>query len=104
MRTHLFLLGAIALLALGGCATNQSGLVIATDDWDDTIRIGDELYHVTPDTMFFGPDGQRIQLWEVPKLSDPGIGVRHSQRAEVDFWASEHDGRRTLERLQVLKR
>jgi hypothetical protein len=104
MRTIAILSAAVALLALSGCATSQSGLVVKTDDWNDTLRIGDHLYHVTPDTELFGPDGRWIPLSEVPTLSDPGIGVRHSARATVDFVASERTGRRYLERLWVRPR
>lgn len=101
MRTFAILLGAVSLFALSGCAMYQTGLVVKADEWDDTLRIGEHVYHVTRDTEFFGPDGGRIELHEVPTLADPDIGVRHSPRAMVDFRASEHAGRRYLERLWV---
>jgi hypothetical protein len=104
MRTFAILSGAVALLALSGCATSQSGLVVKTDVWDETLRIGDHVYHVTPDTELFGPDGGWILLSQVPTLSDPGVGVRHALRATVDFQASERVGRRYLERLWVRPR
>ncbi|MGI9592157.1 MAG: hypothetical protein ACR2P8_12365 [Myxococcota bacterium] len=104
MRTFAILSGAVVLLALSGCAAKQSGLVVKTDDWDDTLRIGEHVYHATRDTEFFGPDGERIELRQVPSLADPNIGVRHSPRAMVDFRASERAGHRYLERLWVRPR
>ena len=101
MRLFVILSGAVVLLALTGCAASQSGIVVKTDEWGDTLRIGDHLYHLTPETELYGADGWPIQLYEVPALDDPGIGFRNPSRAMVSFRASEHDGRRVLERLQL---
>lgn len=103
MRT-LAILFALALFGLSGCVAGQSGIVLKTDSWDRTVRIGDELYAVTPRTELLGANGQPIQLHQVPTVSDPGIGVRHAARAEVDFTAWEQHGRLYLERLRVRPR
>ena len=104
MRTFAILLGAVSLLALVGCASSQSGVVLKTDRWDQSVRIGDEVYAVTGQTELFGPRGQPIRLHQVPTVSDPNIGVRHASRAEVDFQAWERGGRWYLDRLWVRPR
>ena len=100
MRTFAIFFGAACLFALSGCAS-QSGVVLHFDDWNRTLRIGDEVYEVTRDTQLYGPEGGPISLHEVPTISDPGIGVRYAGRAEVDFEASERAGRRHLDWLWV---
>lgn len=104
MRAFAILFGAVCLVALTGCATSQTGVVLETDRWDQTLRIGDELYQVTPETLLFGPDGYPIRLHQVPTLADPGIGVRYASRAEVEFRARQQGGRLLLDRLWVRPR
>jgi hypothetical protein len=95
---------ALVLLLLSGCATGRSGVVLKTDTWDHTVRIGDAVYEVTPYTELIGADGRPIQLHQIPTVSDPGIGVRYAGRATVDFLAWEQGGRLYLERLRVSPR
>jgi hypothetical protein len=104
MRLLTILLGTLCQLALVGCASSQSGVVLKTDRWQQTVRIGDELYAVTGQTELFGPQGQPIRLHQVPSVSDPNIGVRRAAWAEVDFQAWERGGRWYLDRLWVRPR
>ena len=102
MRPYVILCAAAALLfVLSGCATSQTGVVLRYDDWADTLRIGDEVYHLTPDAELFGRDGLRISLHEVPTLSDPNVGVRYASRAHVEFCAHQIDGKQYIDRLWV---
>ena len=76
-------------------------MVWTVDPWDRTLKIGDDTYHVTPQTELFGPDGGRIALDRVPASTDAGIGVRSLARAEVDFRAYQHAGTKYLDSLWV---
>ena len=100
MRRFAILLGAFVLIALPGCV--QSGVVWTVDSWDRTLKIGDDTYQVTPQTDFFGPDGEYIALHDVPTSRDAGIGVRFLARAEVEFSAHENAGAKVLDSLWVL--
>ena len=97
-------LAAAALIFLSagsiGCA-NPSGLVFAHDDWNDTIQIGSMTYLILPSTKLYGPKGHPIELWQVPTVADPGVGVRHSQRARVEYRSIEDRGRHYLVWLWV---
>ncbi len=99
MRHLLALFGIAVLFSLPGCAIVQSGVVWGSDSFDRTVRIGPDTYHVTPETDLYGPDGKRILFDEIPTFTDAGIGLRDTERAEVEFLASG----RQLDALWVLR-
>ena len=97
-------LALLGVLALSACAGNQTGVVWKHDDWDGTLAIGEQRYVVTSETKLYGPDGRRIRVRDVPKVSDPDVGVRHLERATVQFSTWEFAGETYLDTLWVLPR
>jgi len=95
----LAILGGLALMA---CASNQTGVVWKHDSWDGTLAIGEASYIVTKETRLYGPYGERIRLQDVPKVADADVGVRHLERAKVQFTSWEFAGETYLDTLWVL--
>jgi hypothetical protein len=96
---------ALALLLgllLPACASNQTGVVWKHDGWDGTLSIGEASYIVTRETQLYNAYGERIRLRDVPKVSDPDVGVRHLERAQVEFTTWEFAGETYLDTLWVL--
>ncbi|MEM7412014.1 MAG: hypothetical protein AAF430_17435 [Myxococcota bacterium] len=100
MRAFALLSGAFLLMLSIGCA-NPSGLVYDRDEWNDTIQIGSVTYVVLPTTKLFGPSGRPIELTQVPSVADPGVGVRYSHRARVEYRSVEDRGEHYLVWLWV---
>ena len=100
-RSGLALLVLVASL-LAACASNRQGIVWKHDTWDGTLKIGEASYIVTRETRLFGPYGERIRLQDVPKVSDPDVGVRYLERARVQFTTWEFAGETYLDTLWVL--
>ena len=92
----------LAALMLTACASGHSGVVWKHDAWDGTLAIGEGRYIVTSETQLFGPYGERIRLQDVPKVSDPDVGVRHLEKARVEFTTWEFAGETYLDTLWVL--
>lgn len=93
---------ALFLALLTGCASSQHGTVWKHDTWRDTLLIGDRHYRVTDATELYAADGRRIRLDQVPTVADPGVGVRHLERARVEFLATDRGRERELHTLWVV--
>lgn len=101
MRTLATAIALLALLAGSGCASSQTGVLWKHDALNGTLAIGDSRYVVTDQTRLFAPDGRRIRLAEVPKVSDPGVGVRNLDQARVEFTTWEFAGEQFVDELWV---
>lgn len=96
------MLAILAGLSLMACASNHSGIVWKHDSWKGTLAIGEGHYIVTSETRIYGPYGDRIRLRDVPKVSDPDVGVRYIERARVEYTTWEFAGETYLDSLWVL--
>ena len=77
-----------ASFLLTGCAL-QSGVVLGTDSWDRTVTIDQQTYLVTSSTELYGSNGKPIGFDQIPALSDPRVGFRSPEKAEVEFLARQ---------------